>query len=386
MKLFGFFISKWVIIRIAFYIILIVLNGLFDFFNLTGKVGVKVNLLLFLILVVLEVIRVVDDDTNKHRIDSKLTKVDKNTEETKEVVLEIDKKIEEGKLKRNSKYEGKKVKLLVELINHQLISKKTVKEIITEMDKKFISVLIYADSLKSSEKFKENHKNKRREYIKIFENLGFTRLGYPSSKGYFLIAEQNLYPEKLRNLDNLSAYLVDKLKVSFGEEWAYVLDFSKKESRRFYNINKEKRIEMNATILISIVGTNDMRFDFIYKSGFDKSFSKELLSVTKKNKLKISDLDKLQVKRFITNSSLNILILELTEREKKTLLELEPKFKEELKIKNFYDYHRRNVQDITNIISKRIKDKNKARELAKRIQKNSKKYEEDLVELGVNLE
>ena len=73
----------------------------------------------------------------------------------------------------------------------------------------------------------------------MFKKMGFVKLAYPYS--YFVIAEENLYPKRLRNIDKLAKYLLNKSKVDIKEEWDEILTWSKKNSKVFYRNRKDKK-------------------------------------------------------------------------------------------------------------------------------------------------
>ena len=132
----------------------------------------------------------------------------------------------------------------------------------------------------------------------------------------------------------------------------------------------------------------DMRHRFILRNDFSKEFNSELSAIIKLDKFKTSQYEKMEISKIISKSSLKILILSLTEKEIEQILGLEeiffkPKNEGGLGVKNFYDYHKENIEDIKNILRKKFKQEAKIDRYAKLIYENSRDYKKDLEELGI---
>ena len=54
-------------------------------------------------------------------------------------------------------------------------------------------------------------------------------------------------------------------------------------------------------------------------------------------------------------------------------------------IEHFYDYHKKNRDDIINVLRNKFTDDNKINEYADLIMKNSKQYREDLIKMGIEV-
>jgi hypothetical protein len=133
-----------------------------------------------------------------------------------------------------------------------------------------------------------------------------------------------------------------------------------------------------------------MRQKFILKDDFDKTFNNELSAIIKLNKFVTPETEKVEIRKLISQSSLNILVMSLGKADKKKILALEETFKKSeseggLGIVNFYDYHKKNKGEIKKILKIKFKDTSKIDQYADLIIKNSQDYREDLLELGVEV-
>lgn len=304
---------------------------------------------------------------------------------TKESVKKVDNKIDEltvkfekGSLKREEKYEESNTKLLTTLFNNSLISEKELENSIG--NKKFISVLTF-------QKFDKPKELKlSRLYPKLFEKLGFVRLA--GNWGYYIIAEENLYPEELRNLDKLTESLIINSKKYLNEEWDIILSKSKKEHKIFYNNHSKDINPLNFNILISKIDASQMKHGFLKKNSFNPEFATQLSSISDIRKLFLNETQKKKVKEFIFKSSLIILISDFIIPIKEKIESLESEFKKPTKegglgIKYFYDYWRVDKDKFKELLSKKINDTNLVEKYSRLIIKRSKRYENSLRKLGV---
>jgi len=314
-------------------------------------------------------------------------------------ILEDKKKVEEKK---------KENRILVDLINYNVISTKTLDNNI--LDKKFISVICYqagfsvrtgiisskvADKIRKIIQLKREKKHIKedidinREYSKIFYEMGFIRLAEHNQ--FFIIPQDNIYPEELRDLDNISDYLIKQGTIIVSEEWEKIKSVHKKHDIDFYNNKmRDKSNPVNLNFLIMRINRRDMRHRFILRNDFNKEFSSELSTIVKLSKFKTLPSEKIEIKNLISQSSLKILILSLTEKEREKILSLEeiftkPQNEGGLGIKHFYDYHTKGIENIKNILRKKFKSKNKINKYADLIYNNSKDYKDDLIKLGIEI-
>jgi len=312
------------------------------------------------------------------------------TKRMEEKINKIDNDITEQSSKKEEKYE--KTRFIAELINRGLISIREVDKSVP--DKKFFTVFGcfggFPQTLRNSlkKKSKEEQSKFTINYYEIFEKLGFIRLVW--NRPYFVIAEDNVYPEKLRELENLSNYFSNKARLSLTEKWNLLMDYAEKNSPRFYRRRQGKENPLNLNMLIIKSNLRDMRHKFTKINNFNSQFNNELASITKLNRMKIREDEKVGIKNFILKSSIHILILDLGARERKKILELEPIFAKPeneggLGIEKFYDYHKKPREKIAEILRKKFDDETKINEYVNLIVKNSKQYREDLIEMGIEV-
>lgn len=318
-----------------------------------------------------------------------------NTKLLNESVQRIEIEIEKDHLKREEKLE--KNSLLIDLINEQLIPIQVVDE--TIQDKKFITVFCalggfsnnLPDHIKQLQEIDEvQYHQFRPDYRKIFEKIHFVQL--TGRHPYFIIAEENIYPEKFRDMSNLSEYLMNKAKLLLDEKWNLIMEDSKTNSPRFYTNRLNKGNPLNFNILLTKVNSRDVRQRFKIQNDFHRGFTSELASLTDAHKVrnKIKENERIEIRKFILRSSIHILILKIHESDRKKILDLEQIFRKPeaeggLGIKNFYDYHKKEREDIEKILKMKFSKEEKVKEYTTMIIKNSRRYKEDLIELRIDL-
>lgn len=368
--------------RIVLIVIILTINAVMFFFKDKIKtVSIEaVTFILTLIYIVFEYSERAETNIDMADIkcDIKETKEDINN--IKNIVQKDDIEIEASRIAKEKRYE--EARLLSILINENLISINTIEAQIP--DRRFISVLCYQ---KGFDRRIATELKLPRKYPEIFEKLGFVRLA--GTWSYFIIAEDNIYPKKFRNIDYLARHLLNKAKLVLETEWIEFLEKSKENHPVYYNNRIEKENPLNFNMLIAKTNSRDMRHKFLKKNEFNEKFNLELASLTKIHKLKLSNSEKVQIKNFVLQSSMNILILGLPNKDKDKLLSLEDKFKQSiseggLAITNFYDYHKRNKTDIVNILIAKF-DRDMAESYADLLINNSQKYNALFLDIGVYL-
>ena len=304
-------------------------------------------------------------------------------------VQNIETGIKESKVKLEEKKEENR--LITDLINENVISVSSLDKKI--LDKRFITVLCYQIGFKYeiSPKLKKLMQTKeveiKRKYNKIFDEVGFIKLAY--TYPFYIIPEDNLFPKSLNNLNKLADYLMKKAKIILAEEWDELRSLHQKHDPNHYQKIKNKANPLNFNILIMKVNRRDMRHKYFIKNDFNKAFISELSTLVKLEKMNILEPEKVQIKELILGSSLKILILSLSESDKKKILELESEFTKPeaeggLGIKHFYDYYQKDISKLKSILSKKFKTEKVNEMKIDLIMKNSKDYETDLRKLNIN--
>ncbi len=315
--------------------------------------------------------------------------------EVRESVKQIQEVMTENKVKIEKK--KKENRLIADLINENVISISSIENKI--IDKKFISVLSYqigfGDEL--SRKVKEILRNKKkfgvelhRKYFDIFDKIGFIKLAY--SYPFFIIPEDNLFPNSLRDLNKLADYLMKEAQISLSEEWKEIKGLEKKYDPEYYKKIKTKANPLNFNILITKINRRDMRHKYIIKNDFNKEFTGELSTLVKLDNLNLLEPEKVKIHELISASSIKILILSIeSPTDKAKILDLEETFKKSeekggLGVSYFYDYHNKPTARLESILATKIDNIEKVHKYANIIMKNSKDYEEDLKRLGIKIQ
>lgn len=387
----SFWKSNWRIVLIG---LIGVISASLLFPTIAIFIGNYVNVawILLILAITYPVVEFLEKSNEKKEAKEKEVKVEAHQEDTqviKQKVTQIEQHIEQtNQIKLENKNRNR---LIAELINNNLISVQTLENNI--IDKRFLSVFCYQVGYKYSisEKIRNLMITKKvdlkRTYPTIFEKIGFVRLGgvYP----FFIIPEDNVYPSSLRSINNMADYILDKGKICLVDEWNKIKDISESHDKEFYQKIKDKENPLNFNFLIMKLNRRDIRHRFRIKNDFNKEFNLELASIVKMEDFKTTDSDKVKVKNLVQQSSINILILSLGKKDRDKILALEPIFKKSsveggLGILNFYDYHKKNKEDVVKILMKKF-DKESAISNAELILKNSLEYSKDLKELGIEI-
>jgi len=368
-----------------------------EFASLFGKYLTAVIVLIAGMSVLSDVIIKAKDGNQIDEID---TNVKEHREESKEankiIIDKLDSEIEKWDSKKEEIYE--KNSLLIDLINEQLIPIQVVDETIP--DKKFVTVFCTAEGFSNNlpahikqlkDDDSERYRQFRPDYTKIFEKLQFIQLS--GRDLYFIIAEDNIYPEKLRNITKLADYLNQKARLLLDEKWNLIMKDAEINSTTFYKNRHDKNNPLNFNMLLIKSNRRDMRHRFKITNDFNPEFIAELASLSniEKVKSKIKENDKIEIKKFVLRSSIKILILKIDKKsDQKKILELESTFRKSeeeggLGIKYFYDYHKKDREDIVKILKKEFSEEEKITEYTNMIIENSKKYKDDLIKLGIDL-
>jgi len=402
----GFFKKNWKALLMG---LIAIVNGMLGFllylgFIINAIIVVGINFCMTILYPIIQILETVSDKNEivEHTIKGWETPK-KDIDELRDEVNKVNASISEERMKKEER--RKENRILTELINNNVISVKTLENNI--LDKKFISVLCYQAgfsvrneiiSKKMSDKIRELIDNKKklseegidlsREYPKMFNDVGFIKLAKHNE--FYMIPEENIYPEKLRDLTKISDHLIKRGLIVVDDEWNKIKKLHKKHDKDFYNKIKDQDNPINFNILVMRLNRRDMRHKFILRNDFNKEFNSELSSIINLNKFKTSASEKVTIKNIVSQSSLKILILSLDKKIRDKILELEeiftkPEQEGGLGIVNFYDYHTKDINALKNILKKKFRKEDKIEEYANLIYGNSSEYKEDLIELGIKI-
>lgn len=373
MTVINFIKKNWVITIIFIFAVSNLLAGISGL----SQTSLIPSIFLFLILLMEFYDRYLNSASSEKLLNNS-EKTLENTENTNRMVIQLDKKVDVCQQKRETIYED--TELLVELVNHGVISIKRVVESIPREN--FITILCHQDIEKPPSSGKREFK---KSYYSTLSKLGFVKIG----TGYYIIAERNLFPEEFRDLDKLSQYIMLRAKRHLDEDWINIMDVSKNKYPIFYKNRIGKENPLDFSIIISRVNATEMIHKFVKKPYF-QNFQRELISISSIRKKHLDEDSLTNVKTFLLKSSIKILIRDLPKEDKKKVISLEKnKFTKSIEngglgITKIYEYWRVNSKDISDILRKEFNQ-----ELTEKyttiIQKRSKKYEESLKKLGINL-
>jgi len=264
--------------------------------------------------------------------------------------------------------------LLTNLVKYNFIPINEVEKILP--NEKFIVVFCYPFG---GPNIPDDIKKDNRLYQGLLYDLSFVRIG----ANFFIIPERNLFPEKLRDIDKLTDYVKKGIILYSNKEWKNLLIKIKNSKHKLLYENwKDKDNPLKFDFLIYKVDMAELKHIYIRGTSLTNEFLKELISVSNIRKIRLKEEDKANIKDFILKSSLNILIIDLPSVDKTKILVLEKRFKEELKINNFYDYANENRDRILEILKSKFENK-LANEYTDKLISRSKKYKEELRSLGI---
>lgn len=282
--------------------------------------------------------------------------------------------------KRMSEKQKTKITLVARLLEKGLISQSDVIKHLEGTDT-FI-LYCYANSLPVPKYTPKEEKVFRRLYIPFLENLGFVRMPYST---FFIITADRL-TKRLHNSETLKLWILKGLGSKLEEEAATQLKNLNVKRRalvdqEYGSGNYVKALNMN--ILIFRVRLNKGNIGIINKAIWPERLVRLLGSEVSLNEIKVEEEKKIEVKKFVFESSFQLFFSGIPRDDLKKLLKLEPKLKTELSVNNIIDYNEKSVKDIENIFKKSF-DESKATEYANLVKSKANEYEDALKEMGIS--
>ncbi len=222
----------------------------------------------------------------------------------------------------------------------------------------------------------------KRSYPVFLQEAGFVRMGTRST---FFITTANRLTKKLQNPNTLKRWLLTELKVQLEADWKAQLEKLKAKGSILYERHKDtdfsKFLSMDLLIFKTKLGSGNI--GIINKNILPAEFSKLVGTDLKPGKLEIEEGKKIEVKKFIFESSFQLFFAEIPKDDLRKLNKLEAKLKHELKINSFIDYTVRSVGDITKIFQESF-DAPKALEYSTLLKTKAAEYENALKEMGIS--
>lgn len=296
----------------------------------------------------------------------------KLSEEQIKLITDIDKKMSEKQKTR--------IALVARLLEKGLISQSDVVKHLEGTDT-FI-LYCYANPLPLPKYTPKGEKVFRRLYIPFLESSGFVRMPHST---FFIITADRL-TKRLHNSETLKLWILKSLESKLNEEADAQLTSLNVKRRALINQeygsgNYAKALNMN--ILIFRVRLNKGNIGIINKVIWPERLVKLLGSEVNLTEIKVEEERKIEVKKFVFESSFQLFFSGILRDDLKKLLKLEPRLKSELSINSLIDYNEKSVDDIKRVF-KRSFDESKATEYANLVKSKARDYEDALKEMGIS--
>ena len=365
-------------------LLLIVFGGVLEY--LTFNTTLVPIWAIGIIIIVMGVLQFIDKATSnkefsiavstlQSQFTSDVGELKKQSEDQKRTSDEQIKLIKEMTQKMGEQQKAR-VNLVAKLVDKGLISQADVAKHLEGTDA-FI-LYCYANPAPVSNKVRLT-----RLYPAFLQKVGFVRMGRRSS---FFITTTNRLTKKLQNPNFLKQWLYKELRGQLEAEWEGQLSkLSDRQKEFLYKRYGEgdysKFLNMNILIFkaklsggnIGIIGKNMLPVDFTKLIGTD----------IKLGKIPMEEEKKVQVRKFVFDSSFFLFFGEIPQDDLKKLLNLESKLKQQLNINSLLDYTQCSVDDIKKVFQSSF-DVSKATEYANLVKSKAKEYEDALKEMGIS--
>lgn len=295
----------------------------------------------------------------------------KATEQQKKISEEQTRLIEEV-----SERQKIRANLVARLVDHGLISQTDIIKHLEGMDA-FI-LYCYSNPPPVSNKIKII-----RQYPSFLNKFGFVRMGKRST---LFITTTNRLTKRLQNPNALKQWLLRELKEVLKAEWKTQLEKMTEKQKGFlykrYGQGDYSNF-LNMDILIFKTRLSGGNIGIINKNILPADFTKLLGRNIKLEKIELEENKKIEVKKFVFESSFQLFFSEIPQEDLNKLLALEAKLKQQLNISNFMEYGEKSSEDIKNVFKSSL-DEPKALEYANLLKTKAKEYEEALKEMGIS--
>jgi len=339
-----------------------------------------VLLIMFVVAAILKYAELKSFDNPKFQKRVKEIEVESQEKKDKEIKRHI------SKFEKSEKRKNTQINLLNTLINKGLIEEEDVYNHIKSND--IYAVYIYANTLPPIDISGVKDYTSNRKYPKFLEQeLKFVRMGVRST---LFVTNTKRLPRNLRDTKNLKEYLLKKLDQPLLEEWTDFLKWLKRkrkiELKRLYDSYKNKKHKEMLGLSVTIVRgkINEDNIGFLHKNVLTPKFQDMLNEEVKLGKIIIPREKKVLVKKFVLDSSIELLFFGETKDNLGKLMKLESKLKRALDIKQFTDYKYKSKEDVADIFKEEF-----STEVAKRYAHllilRAERYEKNLKALGVSV-
>lgn len=273
-----------------------------------------------------------------------------------------------------------KMNLVAKLLDQGLINPSDVVKHLEGTDLFILYCYAYPVPLPLYTPLKEKLTN--RLYISFLQEIGFVRLPHTT---VFIITANRL-TKKLRTSESLRNWILGRLKEKLEEEANIQLSKLNKKRRDIvnekYGIGKYSNA-FNLNVLIFRTKLNQGNIGIINKTIWPDSIMELLGSDVKTDEIKIEEAKKIEVRKFVFESSFELFFSDVPHDDLKKLRKLEPILKEKLNINNFLNYTERSVDDIKNVFEQSL-DPEKAILYSSLLKSRVTEYGQALKEMGIS--
>jgi len=367
--------------------LLILFGGILEYLTFSNS-GVPLWIIGILVIII-GILQMLDKmSTNKDFTEhtSKLTKsmtaLEQSSEEQKKT-SEQQRKISEEQLthikdleKRIDEKQKLRMNLVTRLMDRGLISEADVIKHLSGRDAYIL--YCYSNRAPVADKIRE-----KRLYPSFLKDIGFVRMGSVSS---LFITTSNRLTKRLQDPNTLKQWLLKELRTILEKEWkAQLGKLSDSQRTLLYKRYGEGDYTkfMNMDILIFKTRMSGGNIGIINKNILPSEFTKMLGKDINFEKIELEEEKKIEIKKFIFESSFQLFFSEIPQDDLEKLSDLESKLKQQLNINNFIDYTEKSTDDIK-LVFKSSFEEPKALEYANLLKQKAKEYEEALKELGIN--
>jgi len=267
----------------------------------------------------------------------------------------------------------RKGKIMAHLMKAGLIPSDEIKKAFKSLKiKEVICVHTYGEGLRQN--LINEYGLRRQPLVSILESLGFIRVF--RNPTLYIIFKDNL-PKELRSLHNLEIFMTSELE----KEWEKISKFTKKKypqsKYKIYEKYREKTGFKCSYVLLKSI-EDECIIGYKNRYSFTPEFVERIMGEYQKSKKVLSSFE---IKRFVLNLRMNLLMDELPKQMEKILLKNEDNIKTNLNIKHFFEFKNKSLIEIKESLKNYIKLED-LDFVSNSLKEESKSYYEVLKELG----
>lgn len=282
----------------------------------------------------------------KSKKSEKILKDLKSDSETAKHAMKIIQKLQQKMLRtsKTTEKERNSMNVIRKLWESGIIGEEDVWKQIDRTD--VFGVYVYAKGLPC----RKHNGISTRFYIDFLTEEGWVRM---KNSTFFVITSSRLHPD-LQNKNLLKEWLIRGIDNSMMHEWATVLNNLRRGgrvTRRYYQRYRDVSYKdgTRASIFLMRDKISNKSVGFIRRDLFDNNFYDMIGKEINLKNLDITDEKKIAARKFILNSSYEIIFYDVPPSDRKKLVQLEPDMKRILQITNLFDYLTKSNSKISNV-------------------------------------